>query len=65
MINTFIENMSKRKGSKTFCSDACPKQYRFFRKDEVHFNHAGKQSYAFELSKVLVNFPRMSTQKKG
>ena len=28
-VNAFIENMSKRKGSKTVCSDACPKQYRF------------------------------------
>ena len=42
MVNTFIENMSKRKGSKTICSGACPKQYRIFRKDAVHFNYAGK-----------------------
>ena len=64
MVNTFIENMSKRKGSKTFCSGECPKQYRIVRKDAVHFDYAGKSSYAFELSKVLGNFPRMSIQNK-
>ena len=39
IVNKYISDMSGAKGSRVFCSDACPKSYRFFLKDETHFNH--------------------------
>ena len=63
IVNNYISDMSKAKGSKVFSSDACPKSYRCYRKDEIHFNHKGKQLYAQEMLKVL-NFPRLSFQLK-
>ena len=63
IVNKYISDMSVAKGSRVFCSDACPKSYRFFLKDEIHFNHKGKQFYAQEMLKVL-NFPRLCIQQK-
>ena len=64
MVNTYITNVSKQRGLGVYCSDACPKMYRYFRKDAVHLNHAGKQLYANEMAKVLMNFPRRSLHQK-
>ena len=63
MVNEYISDMSKAKGSRVFSSDACPKSFRYYRKDEIHFNHKGKQFFAQEMLKVL-NFPRLRFQKK-
>ena len=63
MVNEYISDMSKAKGSRVFSSDACPKSFRYYRKDEIHFNHKGKQFFAQEMLKVL-NFPRLRYQKK-
>ena len=60
MVNTYITNVSKQRGLSVYCSDSCPKMYRYFKKDAVHFNHAGKRLYAHEMAKVLINFPRRS-----
>ena len=64
MVNNFIISVSKQRGLGVYCSDACPKMYRYFRKDAVHFNHAGKQLYANEMAKMLINFPRRSLHQK-
>ena len=58
MVNTYITNMSKQRDQRVYCSDACPKMFRYFQKDEIHLNHPGKQFYANELYKVLINFCR-------
>ena len=63
IVNKYISDMSQAKNSKVFSSDACPKSYRYYLKDEIHFNHKGKQFYAQEMLKVL-NFPRLSFQQK-
>ena len=43
MVNEYISDMSKVKGSRVFSWDACPKSFRYYREDEKHFNHKGKQ----------------------
>ena len=63
IVNKYISDMSQAKNSRVFSSDACPKSYRYYLKDEIHFNHKGKQFYAQEMLKVL-NFPRLSFQQK-
>ena len=42
MVNEYISDLSKAKGSRVFSSNACPKSFRLYRKDEIHFNHEGK-----------------------
>ena len=63
-LNTYVMNMSKDKRRQVTCSDACPKAYRYYQKDEIHFNHAGKQYYASEMSKTLLNFLKHQARKK-
>ena len=64
MLNTYIVNMSKDKRSRIHCSDACPKMFRFYQKDEIHFNHPGKRVYAYEMFKVISNFLRLPRLQK-
>ena len=56
LVNTFISNMARDKRNNIYCCDPSPKMFKYFSKDEVHFNHSGKQVYAYELAKFLANF---------
>ena len=56
LVNTFISNMAREKKNNNYCCDPSPKMFKYFSKDEVHFNHSGKQVYVYELAKFLTNF---------
>ena len=56
MVNTYISNMASENNHKVYCCDPCPKMFKHFAKDEVHFNHSGKHFFAYELCKFLTNF---------
>ena len=56
MVNTYISNMAREKKFKVYCRDPCPKMYKYFAKDEVHFNNSGKQFFAYDVAKFLTKF---------
>ena len=53
MVNTYISNMAREKKFKVYCRDPCPKMYKYFAKDEVHFNNSRKQFFAYSISQEI------------
>ena len=56
MVNTFISNMARDSKLCVSCCDPSPKIFKYYSKDEIHLNHLGRRSDAYELAKFLTYF---------